>query len=110
MTYHTPTITANDIKKYANEIFCRMRQHAIKPTTAAKSTTMTGPNSKRYELQKTVIPCGTSAKAIKNKATANQARIRADTRSRLLLGFATELVEVLMEPNDQSGTTADSRR
>jgi hypothetical protein len=73
----------------------------MKPTIAAKSTTMTGPNSIKYTLQKRVIPIGTSRYAGKNKATVSQVRIRTDVTARLLLGFAIMSAGVLMEPNLQ---------
>src|SRR5215472_3612430 len=71
-----------------------------KPRMAARSTAMTGPRNKRYTLQKTVMPRGTSREAVRNKATASQVRIRTDKIPRLLWGFAIRSAVVLIWPND----------
>jgi hypothetical protein len=100
VTYHTPPKTANEIKRYANEILRRRRRQTAKQIIAARSIAMTGPKNKRYTLQKTVMPRGTSRKAPRNKATANQVRIRTDKMGRLLWGFAIRSVDVLIWPNE----------
>src|SRR5258708_7384472 len=69
----------------------------MNPKMAAKSMTITGPKNKRYTLQKTVIPRGTSRNAKKNEPTASQVRIRTDKTPRLLLGFSIVSAKVLME-------------
>jgi hypothetical protein len=74
----------------------------MKPIIAAKSTAMTGPNSIKYPLHKTVIPCGASRNAGKNRATATQVSILTDRMPRSLLGFAIMSAEVLIEPNEKS--------
>src|SRR5690242_20236326 len=73
----------------------------MNPPMAAKSMTITGPKNKRYTLQKTVIPRGTSRDAKKNKPTASHVRIRTDKTPRLLLGFSIVSANVLMEHNAQ---------